>query len=71
MAPELTNPCPPQEPAASTTANEEGFVEASPSRALRDGEGMSLFNPSHQQDASATNSTSSLNCKEGEASNDL
>jgi hypothetical protein len=41
---ERTTDCPPQERAASTTAsNKEDFVEASPSRVLRDGEGMSLF----------------------------
>ena len=39
---------PAQERAASTTASDkEGFVEATPSRVLRDGVGMSLFKLSH------------------------
>src|ERR1700674_2561983 len=43
---ERTNSCPPQERAASTRSiatNANGFVEASASRVLRDGEGTFLF----------------------------
>jgi hypothetical protein len=40
LVPERTNTCPPQKRAASTSAAaKEGFVAASPSRVLRDGEG--------------------------------
>jgi len=45
-----TNSCPPQMRAASTIptlTNEGGFVEASPSRVLRDGEGTSVFKLAH------------------------
>ena len=45
---ETTNCCPPQERAASTTVSDkEGFVEATPSRVLRDGVGMSVFKLRH------------------------
>jgi len=47
---ERTNSCPPQNRAASTkptTTGKVGFVEASPSRVLRDGEGTFLFKLSH------------------------
>jgi hypothetical protein len=48
LHPEMTHHCPRQERAASTTAAyEDGFVEASPSRVLRDGEGTTFFKLSH------------------------
>jgi hypothetical protein len=37
----------PKRAASTTAANKKGFVEASPSRVLRDGEGTSLFTLSH------------------------
>jgi len=72
MVPERANHCPPQERAASTTANEEGFVEASLSRVLRDGEGSSIFKLSNDQKSGRRDFDKRWkNCKISDAWRDL